>query len=213
MNRKRAVVLALFLAALAAAAVVFEPWAFFRTDTVEEAFPVPDMTEAQQAAFAALPDPMQETLKAMAADPEMDQDMVAQTTLAVIQPDDAMDEEPMEGMEQETTVLGTGSFGQIDPIHGASGTATLYVLPDGRRIVRLEDFRSTNGPELHVILTAGTEASTFADVGDYVDLGLLKGNVGNQNYDIPADTDLDAIRSVVIYCRPFRVVFSVANLT
>ena len=213
MKRKRAVVLALFLAALAAAAVVFEPWAFFRTDIVEEAFPLPDMTEAQQAAFAALPDPMQETLKTMATDPEMDQDMVAQTTLAVIQPDDEMDEAPMEGMEQETTVLGTGAFGQIDPIHGASGTATLYVLPDGRRIVRLEDFRSTNGPELHVILTAGTEASTFADVGDYVDLGLLKGNVGNQNYDIPADTDLDAIRSVVIYCRPFRVVFSVANLT
>ena len=121
-------------------------------------------------------------------------------------------EEPMTGMETETTVLSRGEFGQIDPIHGASGTATIYRLPNDQHVVRLEDFSSTNGPELHVILTTGTAKETFADVGEYIDLGLLKGNMGNQNYEIPADVDLAPIQSVVIYCRPFRVVFSVADL-
>jgi hypothetical protein len=63
-----------------------------------------------------------------------------------------------------------------------------------------------------VLLTTGTEATIFGDVGDYVDLGILKGNVGNQNYEIPDDVDLSAIKSVVIWCRPFKVVFSVADL-
>lgn len=210
MNRIRIIVLVLALVAIAGAALVFEPWVLFQTDVVDEAFPFDDMTDDQKTAFTALPDDMQETLMDMAKNPEMEPEMVKATTVAVMQPDTEMDDE---AMEEATTVLGRGEFGQIDPIHGASGTATIYDLPDGQRVLRLEDFRSTNGPELHVILTTGTEESTFADVGDYIDLGHLKGNVGNQNYMIGADVDLAPIKAVVIYCKPFRVVFSVASLT
>ncbi len=210
--KRSIIILILVVAVLAVGAAVFEPWVFFQTTTVDEAFPFDDMTEAQQAAYQAMPDDMKTALMAMAEDEDMDPEMVKETTLAIMEPDSEVMEEPMTGMETETAVLGRGEFGQIDPIHGAEGTATLYRLPDGQHIVRLADFHSTNGPELHVILTTGTARETFADVGEYIDLGLLKGNMGNQNYAIPADVDLAPIKSVVIYCRPFRVVFSVADL-
>ncbi len=210
MNRKFLIVI--LIPVLVVIATVTKPWVFFQTTTVDEAFPFDDMTESQQEAFLEMPEDVKTTLMEMAVNEETDPEMVKETTLAVMGPDAEVMEEPMTGMEIEPTVLGKGEFGQIDPVHGASGTATIYELPDGQRIVRLEDFRSTNGPELHVILTTGTAMETFADVGEYIDLGLLKGNVGNQNYEIPAELDLTPIKSIVIYCRPFHVVFSVADL-
>ncbi len=210
MNRKFLIVI--LIPVLVVIATVTKPWVFFQTTTVDEAFPFDDMTESQQEAFLEMPEDVKTTLMEMAVNEEIDPEMVKETTLAVMGPDAEVMEEPMTGMEIEPTVLGKGEFGQIDPVHGASGTATIYELPDGQRIVRLEDFSSTNGPELHVILTTGTAMETFADVGEYIDLGLLKGNVGNQNYEIPAELDLTPIKSIVIYCRPFHVVFSVADL-
>ncbi len=210
MNRKFLIVI--LIPVLVVIATVTKPWVFFQTTTVDEAFPFDDMTESQQEAFLEMPEDVKTTLMEMAVNEETDPEMVKETTLAVMGPDAEVMEEPMTGMEIEPTVLGKGEFGQIDPVHGASGTATIYELPDGQRIVRLEDFSSTNGPELHVILTTGTAMETFADVGEYIDLGLLKGNVGNQNYEIPAELDLTSIKSIVIYCRPFHVVFSVADL-
>ncbi len=210
--KRNIIILVLAIVIVAAGAAIFRPWAFFQTTTVDEAFPFEDMTEAQQETYQAMPDDMKTALMTMADDATVDPEMVRETTLALMEPASEVMEEPMTGMETETTALSRGEFGQIDPIHGASGTATLYRLPNGQHVVRLEDFSSTNGPELHVILTTGTAKETFADVGEYIDLGLLKGNVGNQNYEIPADVDLAPIQSVVIYCRPFRVVFSVADL-
>ena len=72
----------------------------------------------------------------------------------------------------------------------------------------------TNGPELHVILSPNPAPESRDDVHQpgYLDLGSLKGNVGNQNYEIPADVDVSALSSVVIYCSPFHVVFSIAPL-
>lgn len=209
----RRVVIVILIAVVACVAIlVTRPWVFFQTTAVDEAFPFDDMTEEQQTALEEMPDEMRQAFMEMAQDDEMNQEMVKQTAVANLEPAGDVSEEPMDGMEDETLVLGRGEFGRIDAIHAASGTATIYALPDGRRVVRLEDFESTNGPELHVILTAGTEKQTFASVGDYVDLGILKGNQGNQNYEIPDDVDLEPIKSVVIYCRPFKVVFSVADL-
>ncbi len=210
MNRKFLIVI--LIPVLVVIATVTKPWVFFQTTTVDEAFPFDDMTEDQQETYMDMPEEVKATLMDMAENDEMDSEMVKETALAAMEPDAEVMEEPMTGMETETSVLGKGEFGQIDPVHGASGTATIYELPDGKRVVRLEDFSSTNGPELHVILTTGTAMETFADVGDYVDLGRLKGNMGNQNYEIPTELDLTPIKSVVIYCRPFHVVFSVADL-
>ena len=108
-----------------------------------------------------------------------------------------------------------GEFMDADSFHKGSGTATVYDLgADGRRVLRLEDFRVTNGPDLRVLLANSPNPEGHSDLDDagYVELDKLKGNVGSQNYEIPEEVSLSDVQSVVIYCNPFRVVFSVATL-
>jgi hypothetical protein len=93
-----------------------------------------------------------------------------------------------------------------------SGDARIYALADGNLILRLENFSVTNGPDLHVLLAENPSPQDSDSLGVYLDLGSLKGNLGNQNYDIPAGTDINQFKSVVIYCLPFHVVFSTADL-
>ena len=93
------------------------------------------------------------------------------------------------------------------------GRAALYRLADGRRVVRLEEFSSTNGPDLFVYLSAGSSADADPELAaDIVDLGRLKGNRGNQNYAVPAGVDLARYDTVVIWCRRFTVGFGAADL-
>ncbi|HEY7734109.1 MAG TPA: DM13 domain-containing protein [Nitrososphaera sp.] len=100
----------------------------------------------------------------------------------------------------------SGNFvGVGDGIHDASGLAKVIPV-DGSDVLRLEDFRSSNGPDLYVYLSVDKEAS------DFVDLGRLKGNIGNQNYDIPAGTDLSKYDTVLIWCKQFSVLFGSAEL-
>ena len=112
-------------------------------------------------------------------------------------------------------VVASGSFVDADAVHKGTGTATLYALPDKRHVVRFEDFRTTNGPALVVYLAQHPAPKQAADVTDrgYLSLGKLKGNVGNQNYEIPADIDVADYNSVVIWCELFGVLFSPASLT
>ena len=86
--------------------------------------------------------------------------------------------------------------------------------PDGSHVLRLENLDVPNGPDLHVILTPHEDAESRDDVHvtGYIYLGKLKGNQGNQNYEIPDAVDVASQGSVVIYCKPFHVIFSVAPL-
>ncbi len=124
-------------------------------------------------------------------------------------PDKTMEEDMPAG--GEPTVLSSGIFVDADNFHRGSGTATIFELQDGTRILRLENFMVTNGPDLHVYLATGSAPTGRDDIGDHIDLGPLKGNIGDQNYEIPADLELDDYESVVIYCVPFHVVFSTAS--
>ncbi len=119
-------------------------------------------------------------------------------------------EEPMP--EPGPTALASGTFQDADDFHMGSGTATVYELEDGSKVLRFEGFEVTNGPDLHVLLVPNSSPTTREDVEGYVDLGSLKGNIGDQNYEIPADLDLSEFGSVVIYCQPFHVIFSTATL-
>ena len=107
--------------------------------------------------------------------------------------------------------LATGSF--VSREHETVGTARVVQLPDGQVIVRLEGFETSNGPALYVYLSQnpadGTEAA-FDD--EFVDLGALKGNVGDQNYVVPAGVDAVAFTSVVIWCDRFDAAFGAADL-
>jgi hypothetical protein len=110
--------------------------------------------------------------------------------------------------------LKSGNFRDQDSFHKGSGEATIYRGPDGSLVLRLENLDVTNGPDLHVILSPHGNPNNRNDLKTpgYVDLGKLKGNKGDQNYPIPDDVDVDAQRSVTIYCQPFHVIFSVASL-
>ena len=108
--------------------------------------------------------------------------------------------------------VATGMFRDADDFHRGSGSATMFRGPDGNHILRFEDFMVTNGPALSVLLSQATGITSSENLGEYLDLGPLKGNIGNQNYDVPAGTDVAAYQTVVIYCVPFRVVFATAPL-
>lgn len=94
-----------------------------------------------------------------------------------------------------------------DGFHKAEGIAKVIDLTDGRTFLRLENLKTTNGPDLYVYLSTGKEAS------DIVNLGRLKGNIGNQNYEIPIGTDLSKHNTVLIWCKAFSTLFGSAQLT
>ena len=100
--------------------------------------------------------------------------------------------------------------------HQTSGRATIYKTPDGKQYLRLTDFTTSNGPDVHVVLARGDDKGLDHELVkgelDIVELGLLKGNQGDQNYDLPASIDLTRYNAVTIYCERFHAVFGVARL-
>ncbi|MBI1662424.1 MAG: DM13 domain-containing protein [Nitrosopumilus sp.] len=132
---------------------------------------------------------------------------------AVVQPmmeetmmEETMMEETM--MEEITSVIYSGTFiGVGDGIHDAQGDAYTIPLEDGSNILRLENFKSTNGPDLYVYLATDDNASEFLNLGE------LKANKGNQNYEIPDDADLTKYNKVLIWCKAFSVLFGSAELS
>ncbi|GAA0300041.1 DM13 domain-containing protein [Streptomyces polychromogenes] len=102
--------------------------------------------------------------------------------------------------------------------HTTTGTVQLIRLPDGSRTLRLEGLDTSNGPDLRVWLSdapvkEGVAGWSVFDDGKHVSLGKLKGNKGDQNYEIPADLNLADYRSVTIWCDRFDVSFGAAALT
>jgi hypothetical protein len=122
------------------------------------------------------------------------------------------EEEMLKSINTEPVLLASGSFMDADSFHKGSGQAGIYQLPDGSRILRFDNFSVTNGPDLRVLLSASSRPLSNNDLSEYIELAALKGNKGDQNYEIPAGTDIDSFHSVVIYCKPFHVVFSTATL-
>jgi hypothetical protein len=112
-------------------------------------------------------------------------------------------------------VLSRGSL--ISHEHSTKGTAAVLRLPDGSRVLRLENLKTSDGPDLRIWLSdaevrPGRAGWHVFDDGRYRSLGRLKGNQGNQNYPIPADVELADFRSVAIWCDRFNVSFGAASL-
>ena len=111
-------------------------------------------------------------------------------------------------------VLSQGSFYNL--AHLSSGEAVVYQLADNSRILRLQNFSVDNGPDLYVYLVPidpVPSSASGSEIAGYYSLGRLKGNVGDQNYEIPADVDLSQYKSIVIWCQAFAVPFAAAPLT
>ena len=120
--------------------------------------------------------------------------------------------QPASGKENTPRVLATGRFHSV--AHQTSGMATIHQLPDGKRVLRLTQFETSNGPAVHVYLVAARDASDNGTVkrAGFIDVAPLKGNVGDQNYELPANADLGKYRAVTIWCQRFGVNFATASL-
>ena len=112
--------------------------------------------------------------------------------------------------------LATGTL--ISHEHRTTGTVRVVRAADGSLVLRLENLATSSGPDVHVWLTdapvrPGKDGWDVFDDGKYLDAGKLKGNKGNQNYSLPAGTDLAGYTSVSLWCDRFNVSFGAAELT
>src|ERR1700683_2293404 len=108
--------------------------------------------------------------------------------------------------------LESGIFYSI--LHPTAGTATIYRLANGTHILRLTNFKTSNGPDVHVYMVAAGDAKNNATVlrAGFIDLGTIKGNIGDQNYTLGPDVDLSKYRAVSVWCKRFSVNFGAARL-
>ena len=177
----------------------------FTDKTVEEEFPFSFAAEVPKDMKQEDVEKVMATLAKVEGKP-MDEDKTEEIV-------EAESSSSQTGAKPEAVRLKIGTFMDQDSFHKGSGTASIYRSADGSLLLRLEEFDVTNGPDLHVLLAVHPDPDRRNDLeeGGYVDAGKLKGNRGNQNYPVE-DVDLDSLGSVVIYCKPFHVVFSVATL-
>ena len=214
----------LLVGILAAAVVLAAGWylasPLFITNSVDEAFPfeIPDATTLANMDTAEMADLEEEFMAAVPDEATIaqlsdeDRALVEEQVMeaaVVVMSDKEMDEAMPTA---EWTVAASGTFFGADAFHEGEGTAVIF-QQGNQRVLRFEDFRVTNGPDLHVMLSKNADPLGSGIGEDYLDLGQLKGNVGSQNYELPADLDLNEYQSVVIYCVPFHVLFSAASLS
>ncbi len=209
-NRLR--VFIILIGSLAVAVVfAFPLWRPFiaKTAVVNVAFP--GLSAEQSQAYLRLSDDQQQLFRDMR---KVNATMAVAMAQAATSPDVVIptEEQGMPAMTNPSVVAG-GTFTEIDVLHTAKGTVTIYQLPDASRLLRLEDFSVTNGPDLHVYLIRNPKPRKPEEVGnDYIDLGALKGNIGNQNFPVPSETDLSVYQGIIIYSVPFSIIFSSAQL-
>jgi hypothetical protein len=118
----------------------------------------------------------------------------------------------MASIEKGPMAITKGNFKGL--AHETKGLASVYQLADGKRTLRLTEFETSNGPDVHVYLTAAEVAkgSDAIKAAGFIDLGSIKGNIGDQNYDLPAGVDLAKYRAVTVWCKRFGVNFATAPL-
>jgi len=118
----------------------------------------------------------------------------------------------MASIEKGPAIITMGGFKSL--AHETRGLATIYHLPSGKRTLRLSNFETSNGPDVRVYLVAAEveKGNDAVKEAGFIDLGSMKGNKGDQNYEVPAEVDLNRYRSVSIWCARFGVNFGAATL-
>ena len=193
---------------LVAAVAVFQPWRLFVDTRIDEALPAVPAGQASTSATAAgskpIPEPRGPGLKP--ARPSTSALPVKQSTST---PPTSTPEPPA------NQTIRSGRL--ISHEHPTSGDISIIQQTDGTKVLRIEDLKTTNGPDLRVWLSSAPVHEgragwfVFKD-HDHLELGALKANQGNQNYLLPAAADLDEFGSVTIWCKRFSVSFGAAEL-
>tara|TARA_S200000501_G_scaffold310552_1_gene300822 strand:+ start:408 stop:1094 length:687 start_codon:yes stop_codon:yes gene_type:complete len=203
--------------ALTLALAAFQPWRLFIDVTVDEALPTVAVEETVEpssdaSAQEAAGDTSQDASADSNAEEQSATDSAADSTAN--SGDDASAEPSVEETPKRT-VTAEGTF--ISHEHSTAGKARIITLEDGSRVLRLVGLDTDNGPDLKVWLAAapvieGRDGWFVFDDDEYLSLGALKGNKGNQNYPIPDDADISDLTSVTIWCERFSVSFGAAEL-
>jgi len=117
------------------------------------------------------------------------------------------------GAMADVSILGTGEFRDGDPVHRGSGDLRISRADSGERRVELLDMQIVPGPNLFVYLVENDDPLFPEDVtAKFLSLGKLKNLTGDQSYAVPADVDLAAWGSVVVWCDTFETAFAVATI-
>ncbi len=202
---------------LAVGLSLFQPWRVFTNRTVVEALPsvAAAPTSAALTPTAPTTPAPTPTSTPTAASAAQLQPSPQGEPAPQIQPTPQGEPAPPPTAAPAVITLATGSL--ISHEHDTTGTVSLLQLPDGTRIVRLAGLETSDGPDLRIWLTdapviEGRDGWFVFDDGRSVDLGSLKANRGDQNYEIPADADIDGLTSLSIWCQRFSVSFGAAEL-
>jgi hypothetical protein len=211
MSKKKGIIIGIVIAAVAIPLGIYTALPLFINTEINEPLPTVsngnnnnDMAAMQQQFKDFMEMTEEERIEKGQQMSNEERDMIMK---AAAQTNDTTVNEQMTTIGEETSTTYSGTFvGVNDGIHNAEGQAKVIKLGDGSNFLRLEDFRSTNGPDLYVYLSTDTGNS------DFVNLGRLKGNVGDQNYKIPEGTDLSKYDTALIWCQAFSVLFGSAEL-
>lgn len=116
------------------------------------------------------------------------------------------------GHDSSAQIVESGAF--HSGTHPTAGTATIYRIENGSRILRFTNFKTSNGPDVHIYMVAAEDAKDSASVqhAAFIDLGLIKGNIGDQNYTLSSDVDLAKYQTVSVWCKRFSKNFGAAPL-
>ncbi len=210
MSRKKGIIIGIVIAAVAIPLGIYTALPLFINTEINE--PLPTVSNGNNNDMAAMQQQFKDFMEMTEEEriekgqqmSNEERDMIMK---AAAQTNGTTVNEQMTTIGEETSTTYSGTFvGVNDGIHNAEGQAKVIKLGDGSNFLRLEDFRSTNGPDLYVYL------STDKGNSDFVNLGRLKGNVGDQNYKIPEGTDLSKYDTALIWCQAFSVLFGSAEL-
>ena len=208
MNKKKAIIVVIIIASIAIPVSIYTVSPLFINTTVNEPLPttssVTDLQRFQE--FMSMNNEEERVEKGQQMSTEEKNAILrgaAQTNASTVNQN--MTEAAATTLGQASLLIGN-FIGVNDGIHNAEGLAKVIPIDDASVILRLEDFKATNGPDLYVYLSTDNSAS------DFVNLGRLRGNIGNQNYDIPEGTDLSRYDTVLIWCKAFSVLFGSAEL-
>ncbi|MCU0511789.1 MAG: DM13 domain-containing protein [Anaerolineae bacterium] len=182
--------------------------------------PFPGLEEAAWLDYLALPETVREAFERLRdGDEDLELPPQPEAALALVRarllrqdipaPADEQSYTPPEG----SSIVRQGAFAPVDAIRGATGTLTIYALPDQTRILRIENLAASRAPEVHVIFTRNPDPLDPRGVGvDYIDLGPLKGETGSMTYVVPAGVDFGVYPILALYSVSYRVVISTATL-
>ncbi|MBC7871397.1 MAG: DM13 domain-containing protein [Chitinophagaceae bacterium] len=196
---------------------------FLQRESSQEGFP--DLAENLQPAYQELPAADRRLYLQMNEENAL---MAVSILTAALNPDEALPDDAQALPDVSTAqLMREGEFALLNmdeleldneddispylPLFKSEGSVIFYQYQDGRKLLRLENFRVTNGLNLHVYLSPNPTPITFADLGFYYDAGQLQANTGSQTYEIPSSLNLDEYQSIVIVCLSYQFIYGIAD--